>query len=139
MPKQGAPIYRGIVMRKLADRDSNNVKSFNGQIRFETDYHDHKYLNVPTSTVTRGIEEGWITPEDGWNAVHRPGGPASDKWRVTHTFIHYPSLTFHTVDGNFKYKVEQQPDKYHRGPFNTDSAGDPDASVLWFYLLERVN
>lgn len=62
---------------------------------------------VPVRVVDRGRAEGWITVEDE-QVVHRPGGPPSDLWRVTHTFRHYEAVTICGV----RYVVTHQPDKY---------------------------
>jgi hypothetical protein len=66
---------------------------------------------LSTHFVARGIAEGWIEGE-GEEVVHRPGGPASNKWAVTHTFLHYDALLFDFASGVVRYKVVRQPDKY---------------------------
>jgi hypothetical protein len=68
---------------------------------------------ISTSLVAQGQSEGWITGEGG-ELVTRPGGPPHDKFRadVAHVFTHYTHLTFHTRDGDVRYKVTHQPDKY---------------------------
>jgi hypothetical protein len=66
---------------------------------------------VPTSFVVKGIAGGWLTL-DGIELVHRPGGPADDKWRSTHTFTHAKTLTLHTLSGDVVYRITHQPDKY---------------------------
>jgi hypothetical protein len=68
-------------------------------------------IGVGTTVVDNGRAEGWIEA-DGEQVVHRPGGPPDDQWRVTHTFRHYDTLTFKTVDGDLRYRVTHQPDKY---------------------------
>ena len=89
-----------------------------------------------TTFVDRGVFEGWITRE-GERVVHRPGGPAEKPYAVTHTFVHADALVFHMVDGDVRYRVVEQPDKYHSGPEGTDAPGDPTAEVRHFYTLER--
>jgi hypothetical protein len=113
---------------------------------------------VPTTWVTKGIAGGWLTL-DGVELAHRPGGPASDKWRATHTFTHAQTLTLHTVDGDVVYRITHQPDKYavtHRTVINEaknliEEHIDPempvtdeiyaagDTRVDHFYDLELVN
>jgi hypothetical protein len=64
-------------------------------------------VRIPTSVVSKGLNEGWITGTLD-KVVHRPGGPATNQWGVTHTFQHYSTLT---ICGT-RYKVTHQPDKY---------------------------
>lgn len=66
--------------------------------------------------VSEGVAEGWITTE-GAIPVVRPAGATQDVWESTqtgepHLFIHYDSITFHTIEGDFTYRVTHQPDKY---------------------------
>lgn len=109
---------------------------------------------VPTSFVGAGMEEGWLTAINP-RPAHRPGGPPTNPWKVTHTFLHADALVLHTVDGDVRYRVTRQPDKYAvvdymTGPYGgriaitddeapvTDeayAAGDTDVS--WFYDLQR--
>lgn len=70
-----------------------------------------KTVRVSTNYVAQGIAEGWIETENP-QIVHRPGGPAADPWRVTHTFTHADAVVFHMVDGDYRYAVVRQPDKY---------------------------
>jgi hypothetical protein len=75
-----------------------------------------KLTTINTQKITEGISEGWVTAE-GANPVVRPAGPTMDTWHSTqtgqpHIFMHYDRLTFHTLDGDFTYKVTHQPDKY---------------------------
>jgi hypothetical protein len=88
---------------------------------------------LPHSWVQRGVGEGWLDLE-GQSVVHRPGGPASDPWRVTHTFIHAEAIVFKTVDGDVRYVVEENPDKYESASSDeTGEAGDPNAAIYWSY------
>lgn len=109
-------------------------------------------VRIPTGVVAKGLNEGWITGELD-KVVHRPGGPASNLWAVTHTFSHYDTLTICGV----KYKVTHQPDKYADYSQATDPAaveaftGDDYTQVTtdiydagatridWFYDLELVS
>lgn len=70
-----------------------------------------RYTRVPVSWVAKGRAEGWITLE-GEEVVHRPGGPVENLWGTTHTFVHADALVIHTVDGDVRYEVVHQPDKY---------------------------
>lgn len=94
-----------------------------------------KVTSISTTVVDRGVAEGWITRE-GERREHRPGGPAEKPWAVTHTFVHADTLVIHTVDGDVRYRVTGQPDKYHDGPAGTDAVGDPTAEVRHFYALK---
>lgn len=129
------PVYIGMVMRKHANPD----KSYKG---LEIINLDHGYFTVPTSTLQLGLQEGWITLPDGSSVVHRPGGNKINKWATTHTFLHTPTMAYHTLDGPVLFKVVHQPDKYGADEANRDADGDfvedQTARVDWFYLIERV-
>lgn len=64
-----------------------------------------------TSWVAEAIREGWLVGE-GERVVHRPGGPAEWPWAKTHTFVHFDALVVRTLDGDVRYRVTHQPDKY---------------------------
>jgi hypothetical protein len=66
---------------------------------------------VPTTWVAKAKAEGWLTLE-GEDIVHRPGGSAENRWGTTHTFVHADAVVLHTLDGDVRYKVVHQPDKY---------------------------
>lgn len=66
---------------------------------------------VSTGFIARGKAEGWIELE-GENVMHRPGGPPSNLWAVTHTFVQAKAIVFHLAGGDVTYKVMHQPDKY---------------------------
>lgn len=70
-----------------------------------------KETAISTRRVAEGRSEGWISVE-GEKVVHRPGGPVGNEWAVTHTFQQYDAIIFNTVDGQVRYKVVHQPDKY---------------------------
>jgi hypothetical protein len=72
---------------------------------------------LSTRLVAKGIAEGWITAS-GERVVHRPGGPAANRWAVTHTFMQYDELTVCGVG----YRVAHNPDKY-------TADGDDDTPV----------
>lgn len=99
--------------------------------------------DVPTETcfstalVGNGLIEGWIELENE-QIVHRPGGPADDRWRVTHTFRHADFIVLKTVDGDLRYRVTHQPDKYVNNDNDEDIVTDDEyiagnTRVDWFY------
>lgn len=94
-----------------------------------------EYAKVPVHVVDRGRDEGWITVE-GEQVVHRPGGPPSNRWKVTHTFRHYEAVTICGV----RYAVTHQPDKYadpgdDDTPVTDDVYGAGQTRVDHFYGL----
>ncbi len=97
--------------------------------------------DVPTSWVDRGRREGWIVLE-GERAVVRPGGPPENPYLVDatkgipHVFVHADAVVLKLMDGDVRYRVVHQPDKYHDGPAGTDAVGDPTARCDHFYGLE---
>lgn len=91
--------------------------------------------SFPTSWVALGVSEGWIKLE-GEEVVHRPGGPPENPWAVTHTFVQADAIILDTVDGEVRYEVTGQPDKY---PDEKDDSGNGFGGyVNWFYEVERV-
>ena len=92
-----------------------------------------KTATVSTSFVQNARAEGWMTVE-GEQVVHRPGGPPEQPWRVTHTFVHADALVLHTVDGDVRYTVTQQPDKWPAEKNDRDEGFGGD--VRWFYELK---
>lgn len=92
-----------------------------------------KHAKIPTSFVDRGLAEGWLSAQSP-TAVHRPGGPPEQPWRVTHTFLHAQKLTLHTVDGDVHYRVVDQPDKWPAEKNDRDEGFGGD--VRWYYVVE---
>lgn len=90
---------------------------------------------VSTGFVDAAVADGWME-RVGERVVHRPGGPRAKPWQETHTFVHCDELVMHLVDGDLRYRVTGQPDKYHGGPEGSDAVEDPDAEVRHFYTLE---
>jgi hypothetical protein len=86
-----------------------------------------------TGFVNKAVSEGWATLE-GREIVHRPGGPADDPWKVTHTFVQADAITFNLAGQTVKYKVLESPDKYpaEKNEFDEGFGGD----VNWFFVLE---
>lgn len=71
--------------------------------------------------------------------VHKPAGPAEDPWRATHTFVHCDELVLHLLDGDVRYRVTRQPDKYDTETDEpSDLAGDPTTYVVHDYVAELV-
>lgn len=87
---------------------------------------------IPTTTVNRGRNEGWIFLE-GATVKHESGGPPEDPWRVTHTFEPAKAVVFRTVDGDVRYQVVHNPGRY----IDEDEPGK--FRVDWFYLCEKVS
>lgn len=109
------PLPRGLKLRRLADRsdpasldtDLPGAPPGTWPLAGVELLDAPELTEVPVRVVDRGRAEGWITVE-GEQVVHRPGGPASDRWRLTHTFRHYDTVTICGV----RYRVTHQPDKY---------------------------
>lgn len=127
----GAPI-EPLVIRKLADRSGGGDPPwpFIG-LRFEGPPPIRTC--VSTKKVKDGLVEGWLTAK-GETVVHRPGGPPEEPWRLAHTFIHYTEISFHTVDGVFRYRVARNPDKWPEWKHEGTELGF-GGEVLWTYEL----
>lgn len=111
---------------------------------------------ISTTVVEQGITEGWLTAEAA-RTVARPGGPPGDAWRPdkVHLFRHADALVFHTLDGDVRFLVTHQPDKYadHGEATFPDQVAEFDADdetpvtdemyaagatrVDWFYGIQR--
>lgn len=92
-------------------------------------------IRIPAKYVGR---EDWIELVNA-RPVHKPAGPAEDPWRSTHTFVHCDELVLHLVDGDVRYRVVHQPDKYDDETGEpSDSPGDPTTHVDHFYDAELV-
>jgi hypothetical protein len=89
-----------------------------------------KRTQVSTGWVQQMMSEGLVELE-GVEVVHRPGGPAGARWRVTHTFEHATHLVIKTVDGDVRYRVVRNPDKY----VTDDHYANGDTDVAWYYEL----
>jgi len=99
-------------------------------------------VRVPTSFVDLGRNEGWLSVE-GETVVHRPGGPPANPFAVTHTFKHLDAIVLHTIDGDVRYRVTHQPDKYADGAPDVEPVTDAvyaagDTRVDWFYDAELL-
>lgn len=139
------PLPRGLKLRRLADR--SDLASLDADLPGAPpgtwplagvellDAPEH--AKVPVHVVDRGRDEGWITVE-GEEVVHRPGGPPSNLWRVTHTFRHYEAMTVCGV----RYVVTHQPDKYadpgdDSTPVTDEVYASGQTRVDHFYGLKR--
>lgn len=102
---------------------------------------------VPTKWVDKGVAEGWIVGVNG-RPVVRPAGPTQDVWNSSqtgrpHLLVHYDELVFRTLDGDVRYTVTHQPDKYVAGGGDEDAV-TPDVyaagttRVDHFYDLRKV-
>jgi hypothetical protein len=133
-----------MVVRKRADKEGStriemNVAGERRLVNPETPGQEHEpwpllgyeledapeSCTVPMDWLKRQISEGWVTAE-GEDVTFQPGGPEEDPWRVTHTFTHWDSVTFHCYDGDVTYDVTRNADKYE------------DGSVDWSVGLEMT-
>jgi hypothetical protein len=99
---------------------------------------------VASKFVTRGQAEGWIEVINP-RMVHRPGGPPEEPWRVTHTFMQADAIVFKCVEGDVRYEVVHQPDKYDDQKDSDDETLVTDESyaagqtrIDWFFELKLV-
>lgn len=103
---------------------------------------------LESSFVRRGQAEGWLELE-GLKVVYRPAGPPGQPElgglpdRLPHEFHHADAIVIHTVDGDVRYRVTHQPDKYaEHGDDDTEVSPDMYDSgatrVDWFYVGELV-
>lgn len=132
---------QGLRLRKLADRtgepDKNGTWPLAGVV---IEGQPPKACRVSQSFVMQAKAEGWVEVE-GEEIVHRPGGPANNEWAVTHTFVHASVIVFKTTDGDIRYRVSHQPDKYVEGGSDRDEV-TPEiyaagaTRVDWFFDLE---
>lgn len=139
--------YTSITVRKLADKsDGERVKAhnpFTGESHLVDPVTNRiapwpllgvimeiapEHATIPTSWVSRGVDEGWISVENPTHVV-KPAGPPASPWRDQHVFVHCTEIVIHCIEGDVRYRVVHQPDKYQ----------DEDGwRVDWFYLAELV-
>lgn len=110
---------------------------------------------LPTSFVDNAVSEGWAERVNE-KLVRRPAGPADRTTASWHIFMQCDAIIFHTVDGDVRYKVVHQPDKYAddsavdgRGAQVTENTHDSSTPVThdiysagetrvdWFYGVEK--
>ena len=70
--------------------------------------------------------------------VTKPAGPPDNPWAKRHDFLHCDELVLHMIDGDRRYKVVANPDKYDAEGNPTDVVGDPNAEVRWYYDADLV-
>lgn len=71
---------------------------------------------IPTRYVDQAVAEGWMRRINE-RPVVRPAGPTQDILNSSfngspHLFIHCDTIIIYTVDGDYHYVVQHQPDKY---------------------------
>lgn len=112
---------------------------------------------VSTGFVESAVSEGWASYVNE-RVVFRPSGPADNKWGTPpHAFVHADAIVFHFIEGDVRYDVTHQPDKYVAkdktfGDQTIDTYPDFDLDdepvtdaiyeagktrVDWFYGLQR--
>ena len=101
--------------------------------------------SISPSKIAEGVKEGWLTVTNA-RPVVRPAGPTMDDWQSSqngqpHVFMHYDSITFHTIEGDVTYKVVHQADKYVDSDDDTEKVtkakyAEGNTRVDHFYLLE---
>lgn len=91
-------------------------------------------ISVPHDYVAR---EPWIEFVNPRGVV-KPAGPATNPFAKTHQFIHADEIVLHMLDGDHRYKVTHQPDKYDAAGNPTDVAGDPTAEVHWYFEADLI-
>lgn len=89
-------------------------------------------IELTTSWVGRGAAEGWIELE-GAEVVHRAGGPPENPWGVTHSFVHASAIVLKTVEGDVRYEVVDNPDKWPLRKNDRDEGFGGE--VRWFYKV----
>lgn len=146
-----------LVLRKLADKSvGERIRRYdmatgeaylhnpaNGQregwplagVRIENEAGPPTAVRVSASKVAEGRTEGWIEVE-GEEPVVRSAGPAENPWLLSHTFIHLDAVVFKTVDGDFRYEVTENPDKW---PDDKDGNAGFGGEVRHFYDLKLVS
>lgn len=103
-----------------------------------------EYTTLSSKLVISGEVEGWIELVNP-RQVHRPGGPPSEMWRVTHTFTQADEIILKTVDGDVHYVVIHQPDKYDDNEGSDDNTpvspvayANGETRLDWFFVLKLV-
>lgn len=89
---------------------------------------------VSTGWVASAKAEGWVStsPNEG-EVVFRSSGPQDNPWGAPpHSFVHYDSITIHTVDGDVVYDVVENPDKW---PEEKDGKAGFGGEVHHYYEL----
>lgn len=130
--------YGQLQVQKLADRSGGGEPPYPfAGLKLLT---EPKRCHLPVQWVAQGAAEGWLEIE-GERIEHRPGGPLEDRWRVTHTFVHADAIVLKTVDGDVRYRVLNNPDKYVDSDDPSEAVTDEhyaagNTRVDWFYDCE---
>ncbi len=160
-----APAHQMLILRKLADRSSGVRETrwdpLTGEkflydpstptpgpdpwplagVRIENEGGPPKRTTISTSKVNEGRSEGWITVE-GERPVMRSGGPPENPWKVDavagipHVFSHADAIVFHTVDGDVRYDVVENPDKWPAEKLDDGPETGFGGEVRWYYDLQ---
>jgi hypothetical protein len=94
-----------------------------------------RLIRVPNDYVER---EPWVEMV-GVRAQARPAGPPTNPWQKSHAFLHADEIVLHMRDGDYRYRVVGQPDKYDLTTgLPSDVAGDPNTEVRWFYDADLI-
>lgn len=99
---------------------------------------------VSTGWLDNAVDEGWARRINE-RMVRRPSGPASQPGATRpHVFVHCDEVVFDTVDGEIRYRVTHQPDKYvadgdDETPMTSEHYAAGNSRVDWYYGLELVN
>jgi hypothetical protein len=130
-----------MVVRKVADKTGEKLSGGSWPMAGIELVDPPDACNVPVGWVDKAVAEGWITLE-GARMVNRPGGPADDPTRVIHKFTHIDALVIDTIDGEVRYRVVHQPDKYVADgdddtPMTDEHYAAGNSRVDWFYGIER--
>lgn len=146
-------------IRKLADR------SVAREVRFDPETGERLLINPATGQeepypfvgvqiegdppetvlVSQGFvlgarEEGWVSIEGEETVMRTAGPPASpiSPQSPPHVFLHAEAIVFHTVDGDVRYSVVRNPDKWPDEKVEGDLEPGFGGEVLWTYELELV-
>lgn len=85
--------------------------------------------------VAAGRSEGWLEVE-GEEVIYRTSGPPENPYGPPpHVFVHYTAIILKTVDGDVRYKVTENPDKW---PEEKEGEAGFGGEVRWYYTLELV-
>lgn len=100
-----------------------------------------KLTRISTDYAQR---EPWIELVNP-TAVVRNGGSAQNPTAKLHTFVQADEIVLHMIDGDYRYRVTHQPDKYEGAEHANDAdhvasnaAGDPNTHVDWYYDVELI-
>jgi hypothetical protein len=143
MAKTTKPQPGGLRLRKHADKSGDRTSHGGWPLAGVSIEGDPpNTCIVSTSLVTAGKTEGWLATE-GDRVVTRPGGEPGNEWRIdkVHNFLHLDAVIFKTRDGDVRYQVIHQPDKYVEGDAPGEEVTDEhyaagNTRVDHFYRLE---